>query len=329
MPITVTVSRGTPLPPFIALLFTVVGAGMVIAGFTVVGKIEVPGGTSGSDVILDVIAVLLVVPAWLFYARSLLRHAGDRRAAADDVPHELAEPPAADDPAVVAVVVSEGKPSGRAVAATVLGLADHEVIDIQETGDRVIIDIPSSAAGRSATDELVLHGLRERADESGHVVGPPVWPDKIDWWRDYTRDARRRAIGAGLLESRIPLIGLMLVTILTATALALIFFWYIVSFIGFILFANGVPHLIARASGYRLSASGVSYRAQWVAFGRYIRAHKSLRDVGPAGVAVWGPNLVYGVLVGEGDKAARALAPRVGHDEPAPDALQTEFTTEL
>ena len=118
-------------------------------------------------------------------------------------------------------------------------------------------------------------------------------------------------------------------TILTATALALVFFWYIVSFIGFILFANGVPHLIAGASGYRLSAPGVAYRAQWVAFGRYIRAHKSLRDVGPAGVAVWGPNLVYGVLVGEGDKTAHALAPRVGHDDPAPAALQTEFTTEL
>lgn len=329
MPITVTVSRGTPLPPFVALLFTVVGAGLVVAGFTIVGKIELPGGTSGSDAILDVIAVLLVVPAWLFYARSLLRHARDRRAAADDVPHELAEPPGADDPAVVAVVVAEGKPSGRAVAATILGLADHKVIDILETGDRVIIDIPPSAAGASATDELVLDGLRARADGSGHVVGPPMWPDEIDWWRGYTRDARSRAIGAGLIESRIPLVGLMLVTILTATALALVFFWYIVSFIGFILFANGVPHLIARASGYRLSASGVGYRAQWVAFGRYIRAHKSLRDVGPAGVAVWGPNLVYGVLVGEGDKAARALAPKVGHDEPAPEALQTEFRTEL
>ncbi|HEY8218199.1 MAG TPA: hypothetical protein VIH82_13765, partial [Acidimicrobiia bacterium] len=118
-------------------------------------------------------------------------------------------------------------------------------------------------------------------------------------------------------------------SIFTATGLALIFFWHIAAFIGFILLANGLPHLVARASGYRLSAAGLTARAQWIAFGRYIRSHNSLRDVGPAGVAMWGPNLVYGVIVGEGDKAAKALAPHVGRDEPPPGALTTTFTTEL
>jgi len=136
-------------------------------------------------------------------------------------------------------------------------------------------------------------------------------------------------MAAGLVESRIPFIGLMLVSIFTATGLALIFFWYIASFVGFILLANGLPHLVARASGYRLSAAGLTARAQWIAFGRYIRAHESLRDVGLAGVAMWGPNLVYGVLVGEGDKAARLLAPDVGRDEPEPGELTARFTTEL
>ena len=278
---------------------------------------------------MKLVAVLLIVPGWVFYFLYLVRRARDRRDAGESVPHELAEPPGDEDPAVVGVVVGGGRPSGRAVAATVLGLADRKVIDIQEVGGRVRIEVPPGATGASATDDMVLAALAARADDRGDVIGPPIWPDQIEWWRAYAQDARDRAIAAGLVESRIPLVGLMLVTILTATALALVFFWYIVSFIGFILFAYGVPHLIAGRPGYRLSASGVAYRAQWVAFGRYIRAHKSLRDVGPASVTVWGPNLVYGVLVGEGDKAARALTPRVGHDDPAPAELQTEFTTEL
>jgi uncharacterized membrane protein len=245
------------------------------------------------------------------------------------VPRELPEPPGRDDPAVVGVVIGEGRPSGRAVAATVLGLADRGVIEIQEAGEKVRIDIPPDATGVTTTDQIVLGGLRERADAHGDVLGPPIWPGEIDWWRDYARDARGRAMAAGLVESRIPFIGLMLVSIFTATGLAILFFWYIASFIGFILFANGLPHLIARASGYRLSPAGVNARAQWIAFGRYIRAHQSLREVGPAGVAMWGPNLVYGVLVGEGDKAAKMLAPDVGRDEPPPGALTQQYTVDL
>lgn len=331
----VTVSRGNPLPWPIAILFTLVGAGLIVAGFTVIGKVELPAGESdfgvgfGSSVILNVIAALLVVPAWFFYLRYLLRRSRERRAAAVDVPRELAEPPSNDDPAVVAVVLGSGKLSGRAIAATMLGLAEQRVIDIQEHGDKVVVDIPTGATGATSTDEVVLGALRQRADANGDVVGPPIWPDEIDWWREYARDARARATSAGFLESRIPLVGLMLVSIFTATALALVFFWYIAAFVGFVLLANGLPHLIAKASGFRLSSAGITSRAQWIAFGRYIHAHKSLRDVGPAGVSVWGPNLVYGVLVGEGDKAARALAPKVGADDPAPGELVTEYTTEL
>ncbi len=331
MPVTVTVSRSNPMPVPLALAFTIVGAALIVAGFTVVGKVEVPGSGSAfdPDLILDVIAVLLIVPGWIIYARMLTRHARERRHAVDGIPRELAEPPGREDPAVVGAIVGEGRPRGRAVAATVLGLAQRDVIEIQEVGDRVRIAVPPDASGASRTDELVLGGLRERADVRGDVVGPPVWPDEIDWWRDYAHDARSRAMAAGLVESRIPFVALMLVSIFTATGLALIFFWYIASFVGFILLANGLPHLVARASGYRLSPAGIAERARWIAFGRYIHAQGSLRDVGPAGVAVWGPNLVYGVLVGEADKAAKILAPDVGRDEPPPGALTTQYTTEL
>lgn len=331
MPVTVTVTRSRPLPVAFGLLLTLLGAGMILAGFTVVGKLDVPGtdGAFDTSTLMNVIALAFVVVPWLFYGRFLVRRASARRHAALDVPRELPEPPGGGDPAVVGVVVGQGRPSGRAVAATVLGLADRGVIELQEAGEQVRIDVPPDATGATRTDELVLAGLRARADAEGNVHGPPIWPGEIDWWRDYAHDARSRAIDAGLVETRIPFVGLMLVSIFTATGLAILFFWYIVSFIGFILLANGLPHLIARASGYRLSPGGVAERGRWIAFGRYIRAHKSLRDVGPAGVAMWGPNLVYGVLVGEGDKAARVLAPDVGRDEPPPGELTMQYTTEL
>ncbi len=327
MRVTVTASRSHPLSWPIALLFTIVGATLIVLGFAVFGKLSVPaageadGVTSG---IMYVIAFLLIVPAWAIYLLATVRRRGERRRAASDVPDELAEPPSADDPAIVGTVVNEGTPSGRAVAATVLGLAARDVIDVQEHGPQVVVVVPSDAQGATATDRMVLGGLRANADERGHVTGPPLWPDRPEWWGDYVQEARKRAIAAGLVETRIPFVGLMLVSIFTATGLAIIFFWYLAAFIGFILLANGLPHLIARASGFRLSVAGIEVRARWIAFGRYIRAHRSLREVGAAGVAMWGPNLVYGVLVGEGDKAARQLAPDVGRDRFEPH--QTEFT---
>ena len=133
---------------------------------------------------------------------------------------------------------------------------------------------------------------------------------------------------AGLVETRVPLLGLMLVSILTATALALIFFWYVLAFVGLILLANTLPWLTVGISGYRLTANGVTCRSRWIAFGRYLGAQGSVHDVGPAAVSIWGPNLVYGVLLGEGDHAAQLLSPDVGRDD-VPDELVHEYTTEV
>jgi len=45
---------------------------------------------------------------------------------------------------------------------------------------------------------------------------------------------------------------------------------------------------------------------------------------------MWGPNLVYGVLVGEADRAASQLAPDVGRDRLEPPApIEYEPTIEL
>ena len=51
--------------------------------------------------------------------------------------------------------------------------------------------------------------------------------------------------------------------------------------------------------------------------------------MGAAGVAIWGPNLVYGVLVGEGDLTAKQLSPDVGNDRFEPQELELTKTVEL
>ena len=45
--------------------------------------------------------------------------------------------------------------------------------------------------------------------------------------------------------------------------------------------------------------------------------------------AIWGPNLVDGVLVGAGDKAARVLTPHVAHGDRTLADVPSEYTVEL
>ena len=157
----------------------------------------------------------------------------------------------------------------------------------------------------------MLDGLRAEISDDGNVVGPPVWKDDIGWWREYVGDARKRAARAGLIETRIPFVALMLVAIMTATAFSLVFFERMPVFIGSILLANGLPHLIARGSGWHLTDDGKRMRAVWRAHGRFLHRHHTLREAGPAGVAIWGPNLAYGAVLGVAERAARPLTPDV------------------
>jgi uncharacterized membrane protein len=115
----------------------------------------------------------------------------------------------------------------------------------------------------------------------------------------------------------------MIVMVFTATAFSLVFFERMPVFIGSILLANGLPHLVARGSGFRLTADGKRMRTAWRAYGRYLHRHGSFTDAGPAGVAVWGHNLAYGAVLGVADKAARPLTPDV---EGFRDESPQEFT---
>jgi uncharacterized membrane protein len=86
--------------------------------------------------------------------------------------------------------------------------------------------------------------------------------------------------------------------------------------------------LIARGSGYRLTREGEQLAKAWRAFGRYLHRHHSFREAGPAGVAVWGPNLVYGVVLGVAERAARPITPGI-EDEDDEQILEITRVYEL
>lgn len=321
---TVTVARGSPLPWPVAIAFTGVGAALIVVGIAFVGPIDVPGASTGAIPLW--LAVLIVVPIWVAYGVSLTRRTSERRRvlATAAVAEVLTDPPSEADPAVVGVLIGRGRVPAVAVAATTLALAAWRWIDIQELGDEVVVSIdatPPPGAVPSSTDLIVLRALDARRDPvTGDVKGPPLWGDVDAWWSAYAADARAHAIAAGLLEPRLPFVGLMLASVITATVVGLAIFWYIAAFVGTILLANGIPHLLARASGYRLSPAGAVERSRWLAFGRGLRERGGLEQAGPGAIAVWGPYLVYGVLVGAGPRAARVLTPDVGrHSELPPD----------
>jgi hypothetical protein len=327
VPVTVTVSRSNPLPVPIALLFTVVGATLIVAGFAWVPRLP---DFEASNIIMKVIAGFLIIPTWVIYLLVVVRNLF-RPKPEDDlprVPDEIADPPSEHDVAIVATLIGDGAPGRRAIAGTVLALAARRQLSINEYGERVVIQVEKDAEAKNEGEQLVLGGLRDQAQDDGDIVGPPIWKERVGWWGAFRKDARTRAAGAGLAETRIPLIGLMLVLIFTATGFSILFFDRLPVFIGSILLANGLPHLIARGSGYRLSRDGRQLAKAWQAFGRYLHRHESFREAGPAGVVMWGPNLVYGAVLGVAERAARPLTPGI-EDEPDEEILEITRVYEL
>ena len=323
--------RRSPVAGLVAFTATAVGLFLMIFGFVAPGSLGASSGTSDGDVIslvtnlvLVAIGLLIIVPTWVVFIRSTVSRWRERERVVGDVPHDVAEPPSTRDPALVSVLLGNGRPARRAVAGTVLDLARRRELSINEYGPRVVIEIHEPATAATGDEQLVLNALRSRAHD-GNVEGPPIWPGRIRWWRAFERNACDRAAAQGLLAPRIPPISAMIVGILTATGLGIMFFDHTAVFIGSIIFANGFPQLLSRVSGYHLTVDGAREKAHWTAFGRYLHEQRSFHDVGPAAIVVWGPNLAYGAVLGEAPRASTLLTPGATSDDtddsPAPPSL--------
>ncbi len=247
---------------------------------------------------------------WLLVVKVLLVRFRDRRRVVGDVPKELVDPPSAADPAVVAVLKGEGRPDRTAVAGTILAMAARKAVDIQAYGDRLVVKIPLGLSGANTSEQLVLNALRAEASPEGVIEGPPVWRGSTRWFRAFRRDAVKRARDEGMVTRWMPLLPLTGALTTTGVGIGIFFFTEPVVYTAIVMSVQVIAWVVSFISGWTLTDAGWRNRAVWHSFARYIKNQGKLdTDVGPAGVVIWGPYLVYGAVLGEADGATRPLTP--------------------
>ncbi len=261
--------------------------------------------------IMTAIAFGLPAIFWTIVAVGVLRRLRERKRFIGDIPDTLSDPPdSTDDPAVVAVLDGEGRPGKAAVAGTILGLAHRKELEIQQYGPKVVVKVPITTASEQTSEQLVLAALRANASDDGVVEGPPVLRSDGRWWRAFRRDAVKRARAKGYVTRWLPLAPLSGAIVTTAVGIGIFFLSQPAVYAAIIIGTELIAWVISFFSGYTLTNKGWRQRALWRSFGRYIHQQGKLdRDVGPAGVIVWGPYLVYGAALGEADDAAKPLLP--------------------
>jgi hypothetical protein len=325
----VVVNRNAMPMPLVLLLSTI-GGGMVWWGYFGPGHEDLSLGEDISTTLLDwlgygilAIGAFCVLCSVLGAIRGALRRALRRRSGGSppslaplDDDAELPEPPGF-GVGVMGVVIGEGTPPTRCIAASLLECARHGAITIEEHGDRVVLRGRAFPPTLGFGERLVLQALSERMGGTGFLEGPPVWRGRFPAWRPYRTHALGEAQRLGLLTTRIPMIGVVLGFIFGATGFSMIEFDKPLVFVGSILFCVSFPHLLTRLAGYCLSPSGEAARSRLVAYANHVRGHGSLHDVGPEGVAVWGHHLVAGTVLGLAPLVTRALAPEgEEHEDP-------------
>lgn len=247
---------------------------------------------------------------WLGVLRGFVGRLRERHKVAHDVPATLNDPPTKDDPAIVSVLLGEGTPDRNAVAGTILAMAHREDVDVQEYGDKVVVKVPLATTASNGSEQIVLDALRCEANQDGVVEGPPLWRKGDRWWRSFRRDAVKRARGEGLVSRWLPLAPLSGALATTGVGASVFFSTQPWIYFTIIFSAQIVGSVVSFVSGYTLTPKGWRSRALWRSFGRYIHQHGKIdKDVGPAGVVMWGPYLAYGSVLGEAHAAARPLAP--------------------
>jgi hypothetical protein len=260
--------------------------------------------------ILTAVAFGLPGIFWLFVLKGFLARLRNRRRAVGKVPDHLSDPPTGADPAVVAVLDGEGRPARRAVAGTILALAQRKAIEVQEIGDRLIVKVPLPTIGANGSEQIVLDALRNEASPEGVIEGPPIWRKSTRWWRSFRRDAISRANEQGLVTRWMPLVQISGALITTGIGISIFTFTNPIVYFVIVFGVQILGYLISFFSGWTLTDQGWRDRALWHGFARYIHDQGDLnKDVGPEGVVVWGPYLVYGSVLGETHDAARALTP--------------------
>lgn len=271
---------------------------------------------------------LLMVVQW-YRLQTSDRRARERYQAT--FPDHVVDPPDPYDPAVVGLLLADGRKLDQdAVAGTVLDLAHRGVVTIDGYGpDRWVLRVPSAAQGALPAEQVVLDALRAQSP-TGEITGPPLWADKSpSWWRHYRAAVFKRAKDEGLVRRRFRVlyVGPFAAGIVCATWPL----WATQSTLWIVPVASialGLVFALPLGGGFEPTLKGVKSAGYWKAFGRYAADQGHWEDVGPAGIAVWGPYLAYGTVLGTCDFATGQLAPRGGKERAGRSEAQDQVDAE-
>lgn len=265
---------------------------------------------------LVILVVAFTGPAllWPFVLLGAIRLRWKRyRETPKDVPEYEHEPPSDDDPAVVAALWSRGKLRPSAVAGTVLSLAQRKAVTIDETGPgKFTLSVNDAGAGGTRGEQVVLGGLYAAAGPDGKIDAPPLWRGKAGWWRAYRRDAIARGISRGLMVYLFRRTPLFLASIFTGIGIGVFFFLSRPQLFMLVLMGSVFLGLtLSFVGGIELTTEGRRLRAHWGAYGKQIKDFTEVEHAPPATVALWGPFLTYGAVLGVATETAEALSPEV------------------
>jgi hypothetical protein len=249
---------------------------------------------------------------------SFVRTEARKRKAVAGVPDKVTDPPGREGPAVVELLVADGRDIGPgAVAGTILWLAHRKALTIEAGGEgRYRMAIGSTGAPVSDAEAILLDALRP-ATTAGPFTGPPLpLAEGGPWRKPFRRAVLKEAKAGGLLRRRYRSAVFCTSTVLLAFTTAPLWFRTPEAAAAGIVVA-GILLMLPFVGGYVLTSKGHRAKAEWQAFGRYTREQGDLADVDPAGVVLWGPYLAYGAALGLAPAATRALTPGGGAPQPA------------
>ncbi|MCB1015413.1 MAG: DUF2207 domain-containing protein [Acidimicrobiales bacterium] len=273
------------------------------------------------------VCLLMAVQWWRLQSSD--RRARERYQAT--FPEHLVDPPDDLDPATVGLLVADARRLDQdAVAGTVLDLAHRGIVTIDGYGpDRWVLRVPAGARAARPAEQVVLDALRAQAP-GGEISGPPLWAEHDPaWWRAYRAAVFERARDEGLVRRRFRILyvgpfaaGVVCATWpLWATQSTL---WLV----PVLSVALGLVFALPLGGGFEPTLEGVRSAGRWEAFGRYTRDQGHWDDVGPAGVSVWGPYLVYGTVLRTCPYATAQLAPRGGRERAGRGDAQDQVDAE-
>jgi hypothetical protein len=283
--------------------------------------------------LLALIGAIVVGTAWITVLFVLWFRRAPRVPRPGPETAELGDEP----PAVVNLLVNQWSVTSAAVPATLVDLAARRVIRLEEVGpDRFVVRTRAQElpADLTSYESQVLALVEARATGgSAPVEVLQLGTGEAERWlagfsTAVIEDAERR----GLASRGLPRRDWIALGVLLAVALALLAWslelahvdtsqgakrsrqdggsWFAVAgvvWLGALLGAG-------RIRVVRATRAGRAACARWLGVRTHLRHNERFRDEPPAGVAVWGRTLAYGLALGANRAAAAALP--IGPDDP-------------